>query len=95
MYSAILVKNKLNIIYLGCIANLYYNGIYLEEESSNLVDEIKQNVDEYCSCLPAAQVFCLNGGVCLAGAVPGCVCQTGFRGPNCAEAQDDPASTIY
>ena len=81
----ILMKNNLKIIHLGCIANLYYNGIYLEEGSSNLVDKIKQNVDEYCSCLPAAQVLCLNGGVCLAGAVPGCVCQTGFRGPNCAE----------
>ena len=54
-------------------------NIYLD--SDNAVERKRVNVDKNgCPCMG---IVCLNGGVCVAGSPPYCICKDGFTGYNC------------
>ena len=67
---------------VGCLAHVRIGGVVLDNKDGIYKIE-RYNVDKKCPCLGAAAVMCLNGGICIAGAPPWCICPAAWTGPFC------------
>jgi len=77
----------------GCIANIQYKDVLLDDGDSYYVETKQQNVDTNCTCTSADAAVCLNGASCLAGSPPICLCGIGWTGANCAQPLKDDLFT--
>ncbi|XP_048576731.1 protocadherin-like protein isoform X1 [Nematostella vectensis] len=62
----------------GCTATNRFQGVSLEDSPD--VEVRRQNVRKGCPC---AEGFCENGGTCVDGTPPYCLCSPGWTGPTC------------
>ena len=63
----------------GCIGDCRVRNIYVDSDTA--VERKRVNVDKNgCKCMG---LICLNGGICVAGSPPYCLCKDGFTGFNC------------
>ena len=74
----------------GCIADNRYHTNYLDQKigptnnkDTRYVEIHRENVYKNCSCEAGVIGMCLNGGVCIAGSPPYCLCYFGWSGPYC------------
>lgn len=62
----------------GCTSSNRFNGINLDK--SEAIDVREQNVVPGCPCQAN---ICMNGGTCVDGSPPYCICPPGWRGASC------------
>ena len=72
-------SKHISVIILGCIGDCRVRNIYLDSDTA--VERKRVNVDK--NGCPCVGIVCLNGGVCVAGSPPYCLCKDGFTGYNC------------
>ena len=68
-------------IFLGCFAD--YRVRHTQLDSDLAVERKRTNVEKGCPCMG---IVCLNGGICVAGSPPYCICPAGFSGVDCGKS---------
>ncbi len=72
---------------VGCLADYRVGEKNLDDDPS--VEVKRFNVEKTCPCL---FLKCLNGGICMAGSPPYCICPAGYTGPTCSILITEPKS---
>eukprot|EP00794_Sanderia_malayensis_P018890 gene18890-20792_t len=71
----------------GCLGDYKIGDRNLDDDPT--VEVKRVNVEKSCPCL---FLKCLNGGICMAGSPPYCICPTGYTGPDCSILISDPSA---